>query len=317
MAANWMRRTALVAACASAMLLAACGSSTTESAITPNRFIAFGDAFSDAGQTGSRYTVNNGTVNNWTVQLASRYGKTVAPVSTGGLSYAQGNARVSSKPDAAGNASTPTITEQIDSFLASKAFEPNDIAVVNGGISDLIVGMAAVQAGTLTEAQYVDAASQAGKNLAAQVRRLSDAGAKHILVTGTYDLSRTPWAVAIGKQDLISSASLRFNNDLLVAIEDLRKTVFYVDIAYYVNLFQGNPGGYGFTDGRTPVCTSVDAGPGIGIGAGEVNSSLCTSSTLLTDADPGRYVFADKVYLTPAAHRRFGDYAYDRLRQRW
>lgn len=50
MAANWMRRTVMVAACASAALLAACGSSTTESAITPERFIAFGDAYSDIGQ---------------------------------------------------------------------------------------------------------------------------------------------------------------------------------------------------------------------------------------------------------------------------
>ena len=83
MAANWMRRTALVAACASALLLAACGSSTTESAITPDRFIAFGDAYSDIGQKGSRYTVNNDTVNNWTLQLASHYQKTLAPVSAG------------------------------------------------------------------------------------------------------------------------------------------------------------------------------------------------------------------------------------------
>ena len=94
MAANWMRRTALVAACASAALLAACGSSTTESAITPDRFIAFGDGFSDVGQKGSRYTVNNGSVNNWTLQLASHYQKTLTPVSSGGLSYAQGNARI-------------------------------------------------------------------------------------------------------------------------------------------------------------------------------------------------------------------------------
>ena len=110
MAANWMRRTALVAACASALLLAACGSSTTESAITPDRFIAFGDAYSDIGQKGSRYTVNNDTVNNWTLQLASHYQKTLAPVSTGGLSYAQGNARIAAQPDAAGDATIPTIT---------------------------------------------------------------------------------------------------------------------------------------------------------------------------------------------------------------
>jgi hypothetical protein len=94
-----------------------------ESAITPNRFIAFGDAFSDAGQTGSRYTVNNGTVNNWTVQLASRYGKTVAPVSTGGLSYAQGNARVC-KPDAAGNASTPPSPSRSTAFWQARLLSP-------------------------------------------------------------------------------------------------------------------------------------------------------------------------------------------------
>lgn len=318
MPANWMRRSFLAAACASAALLAACGSSDVESAFTPTRFVAFGDAQADVGQVGGKsYTVNDGTLNIWTKQLASRYGGTIAPVSAGGLSYAQGNARVAATPDAAGDASTPTVTQQVTQFLAGQQPADGDLVIVSAGASDIIAGMAAVQAGTLTEAQYVDAASQAGKELAAQVRRLSDAGAKHILVTGAYDLSRTPWAVAIGKQDLVSTASLRFNNDLLVAIEDLRKTVFYVDIAYYVNLFQGNPGGYGFTDGSTPVCTSVDAGPGIGIGAGEVNSALCTPSTLLPDADPGRYVFADKVYLTPAAHRRFGDYAYDRLRQRW
>lgn len=155
MAANWMRRTALVAACASALLLAACGSSTTESAITPDRFIAFGDAYSDIGQKGSRYTVNNDTVNNWTLQLASHYQKTLAPVSAGGLSYAQGNARIAAQPDAAGDATTPTITAQIDRFLASQTFAPNDIVLLNGGISDLIVGMAAVRAGTLSAADYV------------------------------------------------------------------------------------------------------------------------------------------------------------------
>ena len=77
MAANWMRRTVLVAACVSAALLAACGSSTTDSAITPARFIAFGDANSDVGQNGSRYTVNDGSVNNWTSELEAKYGKSL------------------------------------------------------------------------------------------------------------------------------------------------------------------------------------------------------------------------------------------------
>jgi len=317
MAANWMRRGFVAAACASAALLAACGSSSIDSAIAPSRFIAFGDGLTDVGQKGGSYTVNDGSINNWTLQLASHYGLTLKPVSAGGLSYAQGNARITATPDAAGNASTPTVTQQIDQFLANPQFAKDDVVLISAGASDIIAGMAAVQAARMTEEQYIAAAGQAGKDLAAQVRRLSDAGAKQILVTGSYDLERSPWAKGLGKQALIHQASQRFNDDLKINLEKLGKTVLYVDLAYYVNLFEANPGGYGFSDSSKPVCTSVDAGPGIGIGPGEVNSALCTAATLVAGADPSRYVFADKVYLTPAAHRQFGNYAYDQLRRRW
>jgi phospholipase/lecithinase/hemolysin len=311
-----MRRTVMVAACASAALLAACGSSTTESAITPQRFIAFGDAMSDVGQNGSRYTVNDGSVNNWTLQVVANYGKTLTPASTGGTSYATGNARVSAKPDAAGNASTRTITEQIDTFLAGGSFA-TDVVLVSGGVSDVIAGMAAVTAGTQTEAAMVAAARKAGEDLAAQVRRLVAAGAKYVVVTGTYDLSKSPWAKSIGREALLTDASSRFNDGLLVGIVDLGANVLYVDSAYYVNLYTSVPGNYGFNNATTAVCTSVDANNGIGIGAGKVNSALCNSSTLLSGANQASYVFADSVYLTPSAQRQFGTYAYDRLRARW
>ena len=318
MAANWMRRTALVAAVASAALLAACGSSTTESAITPERFIAFGDAHTDVGQKGTRYTVNDGSVNNWTLQVAANYGKPLAAVSAGGTSYAVGNARVKLKPDAAGSAATPTITEQIDTFLAGGGtFGSKDVVFLSGGISDVIAGMAAVQGGTQTEAAMVAAARQAGEDFAAQVRRLVTAGAKYVVVTGTYDLSKTPWAKTIGREALLADASARFNEGLLVGIVDLGGNVLYVDSAYYVNLYTSVPANYGFNNSTAAVCTSVDAANGIGIGAGQVNSALCTPSTLLPGASQTSYVFADQVYLTPSAQRQFGTYAYDRLRARW
>ena len=317
MAANWMRRTLMVAACASAALLAACGSSTTESAITPQRFIAFGDAMNDVGQNGSRYTVNDGSVNNWTLQVVANYGKSLTPVSAGGLSYATGNARVSAKPDAAGNASTRTVTEQIDAFLASGSFAATDVVMVSGGISDVIAGMAAVSAGTQTEAAMVAASLKAGEDMAAQVRRLVNAGAKYVMVTGTYDLSKTPWAKAIGREALLADASSRFNEGLLVNLVDLGAHVLYVDLAYYVNLYTSVPANYGFNNATAAVCTSVDPTNGIGIGAGQVNSALCTSGTLLAGADPIRYAFADPVYFTPVVNRLFGVYAYDQVRQRW
>ncbi|MNV09807.1 hypothetical protein D3C71_1003120 [compost metagenome] len=256
-------------------------------------------------------------MNNWTLQVAANYGKPLAAASAGGKSYAVGNARVKIKPDAAGNASTATITEQIDTFLASGSFGASDVVFLSGGISDVIAGMAAVQAGTQTEAAMVAAARQAGEDMAAQVRRLVAAGAKYVVVTGTYDLSKTPWAKTIGREALLADASSRFNDGLLVGIVDLGANALYVDLAYYVNLYTGVPANYGFNNATTAVCTSVDATNGIGIGAGQVNSALCTASTLLPGASQTSYVFADPVYLTPSAQRQFGTYAYDRLRARW
>lgn len=317
MATNWMRRTVMVAACASAALLAACGSSTIESALTPDRFIAFGDGFSDVGQKGTRYTVNDGSINNWTQQLASRYGKTITPVASGGLSYATGNARVSAKPDAAGDATTLTVTEQIDRFLAGGSFGANDVVFVNVGTSDVIAGVAATRAGTLSKENMLAETRKAGEQLATQVRRLVTAGAKYVVVMGTYDMSKSLWATAINEATLLHDASTSFNTGLSVGIVDLGATVLYVDSAYYVNLFTNAPGSYGFDNATTPVCTSVDSGNGIGIGTGQVNSALCNTATLVAGANQDKYVFADAVYLTPSAHRQLGNYAYDRLRARW
>ncbi|MBW7834268.1 MAG: GDSL family lipase [Simplicispira suum] len=317
MAKHWMRRSVLAAACAAAALLTACGSSTTESAITPDRFVAFGDAYSDVGQKGTRYTVNDGSINNWTLQVADRYGKTLTSASAGGLSYAQGNARLAATPDAAGDASTPTIAAQVDAFLAKGSFAANDLILINGGISDLIVGLAAVQAGSQTADAFVASSRANGKLLAAQVKRLVDAGAPHVLVSGIFDLGMTPWAKAVDRESLLSQASSAFNQGLLVDINDLGAHVLYIDAAYFVNLYKAAPGVYSFTNTTDPVCTSVDAGAGIGIGAGQVNSALCTPATLVAGVDASSYVFADSVYLSPSAHRQLGNYAYDRLRARW
>lgn len=318
MAANWMRRTALVTACATAVLLAACGSSTTESAITPSRFIAFGDATADAGQSGNSYTVNNGSMNNWTRYVASQYGQELKASNQGGLNYAFGNARIAATPDAAGNAATPTLAKQIDTFLASGgALQRNDVVLLSAGVSDMIVGLSAVIAGTQTAAQFEAAARALGTEYANQIRRLTNAGAKQVVFSGTYDLGKSLWAIERRQVGAAEAASKAFNEGLLIGVNDLGNSVLYVDLAYYINLYTFSPGSYGFTNANTPVCTSVDSGPGIGIGVDQVNSAKCTASTLITGANPDAYLFADKVYFTPAAYRQFGTYAYDKLRVRW
>jgi outer membrane lipase/esterase len=316
MATQWLRRGWLLAACASA-LLAACGGGSIVSQLSPTRIVAFGDAMADLGQTGARYTVNDSTVNNWTQFVASAFGLPLAPTSAGGNSYATGNARVTAKPDAAGNSSTRTVTEQIDAFLAAGRPVETDLFLVSAGTSDVIVQAQAVITGTQTQDQMLAAVGQAGRELAAQVRRLVNAGASHVVVAGPYNLGRSPWAVQLSQQSLLEAASSRFNEQLLVSLVDLGEKVLYVDAALYFNLLTANPGSNSLTNSNSPVCTSIDSGPGIGTGSGQVNSLLCTPSTIVTGVDYNAALFADRVYPTPRVHQLFGDYARSRIRERW
>ena len=316
MARLWLRRALLWAATASAMLLAACGSGSIESQLTPTRLIVFGDAMADLGQTGSRYTVNDGTTNIWTAQLAARFGKTLTTAAAGGTSYATGNARVVAKPDAAGNAATPTVKEQIDSFLASGSFSNTDLVIVNAGTADVIAEAAAFSAGAQTQDQMLADLKQAGRDLGTQVRRLVDAGAKQVVVVGPYNLGRSAWAKEVTTlASPLEAGVSRFNDEMLVSVVDLGANVLYVDAALYFNLVTASPAGYDLSNVTNPACTSVDPGAGIGTGAGQVNSALCTASTVVSNSSV--YLFADRVYVGPVAHRKFGDYAYDRIRARW
>jgi phospholipase/lecithinase/hemolysin len=312
-----LRRAVVVAACASAALLSACGSSTVESQVTPARFIAFGDAFADVGQAGSKYTVNDGFNNNWITQMAAVVNRTITPSATGGLGYGRANVRVVAKPDAVGSSTSLTVKEQIDTFLTSNTMANDDIIVVSGGISDIVVEMASFKAGTTSQAQFTANVQQAGRDLGAQVRRVVTAGGKHVMVVGPYNLGNSPWARALDQKSLLTDATTKFNEALLVSINDLGANVLYVDAAYYYNLVVGTPAGYSMTNVVDVVCTSVDAGAGIGVGAGEVNSSLCNTSTILSGTAYDSYLFADKLYFSPAGNRLFGNYAYDKLRDRW
>lgn len=317
MAFNRLRRALVLAVCTSSALLAACGGGDVESQLKPTRIVAFGDGFSDLGQTGARYTVNDGTLNVWTAQLASKYGLSLTAAAAGGQSYATGNARVVAKPDAAGNNATPTVKEQIDSFLSTQSIGSNDMVVIGGGISDVVAEIARANAGSQTTAQALSNIRQAGRDMGAQVRRLVQAGGKFVVVVGSYNLGKSPWAISTGQVSLLADASNRFNEDLLVSIVELGANVLYVDAALHYNLVTSAPSNYSLSDVSTPACTSVDPGPGIGTGAGQVNSKLCTPATLLPGIDPGRYLFADRLYPMPQGHRLFGDYAYERIKNRF
>lgn len=312
-----LRRALLLALCASSALLAACGGGNVESQLVPSRIIAFGDGFSDLGQGGTRYTVNDSSVNVWTQQVASSYGRTLTSAAAGGLSYATGNARIAAKPDAAGKAATPTVKEQIDTFLATQSFGANDLVIASGGISDIVAEVGRLNAGSQTREQTLANIGQAGRDMGAQLRRIVAAGGTYVMLAGSYNLGRSPWAIGTGQAGLLTEASSKFNEEMLVSIVNLGANVLYIDAALQFNLITGLPGSYSLTNVAAIACTSVDPGPGIGTGVGEVNSALCTPATLAPGIDYNAYLFADRVYPTPRGHRLFGEYAYARFKTRF
>lgn len=316
MAIHWLRRALLLAAATSALLLAACGGGeTVESQLAPARVFTFGDASADLGQTGSRYTVNDGTLNNWTDSVARSYGHVLTPSSSGGQAYAWGNARITAHPDAAGNATTPTVVEQINAFLSATTPRSDDLLIVSAGTSDVIVQVQAVLDGTQTSDQMLANLSQAAIEMADQVKRLVAAGATHVVIAGPYNLGRSPWGRELNQRSLMEAASSRFNQELLVALVDYGRTVLYIDAALYINQLTAE-GSTQFSNHTELVCNSTDPGPGIGTGPGQVNSRLCTTGTVRS-ADYNNYLFADRVYFTPRGHQLLGDYARDRIRARW
>ncbi|WP_048438098.1 SGNH/GDSL hydrolase family protein [Caenimonas sp. SL110] len=317
MSFSWMRRAALALASVSLLTLAACGSGSIVSQLEASRVFAFGDGLSDIGQTGTKYTVNDGNTNIWTQGIAAAYGAPAVAANAGGTFYAQKNARVVATPDAAGSTATPTIKQQIDAYITANRFGERDLVIINGGTSDIIAEMALVTSGAQTGDQMLVNVRQAGRDLAAQVRRLVQAGSTHVVVSGVYDLARTPWGQTGSNATLLADASARFNEELLINIVDLGNSVLYVDTAFLFNLMTAVPTAYGMTNSIAAVCTSIDPGPGIGIGAGEINSGLCTPSTTLANVSYEAYLFADKVYPTPQGHRKFGEYAFSRIRARW
>ncbi len=308
MTVSRLRRAVMGLACASAALLAGCGASSVESQLNPSRIIGFGDAFSVVTPNAS-YTVNNSAViTTWLGQLASSYGVALNT----SLVYAQGNARITNTTDAAGGSNAP-VKVQIDTFLASNTLGANDLVVVNGGISDIVADMVA-SGSTANAAQH-------GRELGAQVRRLVTAGGKYVAVVGPYNLGRSPWAAALGQTSALEQATQAFNVALKVSIADLGANVRYIDAEYYFNLLSGSDyANYGLANVTGVACASVATGAGIGTGTGQVDSSLCTPSTLnpaIVANSAGvtydQYLFADRLYVTPIAQRLFGVQAYNFL----
>ena len=244
---------------------------------------------------------------------------------------------------------------QIDLFLAQGSPSSTDLFVISIGTGDIMAtgirsltsvtstspyaGLDTVQtalAPTLTTTAAINAQMQTAANaLAAQAKRLTDAGAKYVLIMGPPNVGRSPWAIQVGTTSpnfptllgyLSYSNSAGYTSMGGEGLARLQATfgstinnpILYVEIAGLVNTLTSGTSVVGtFADQTSAACattqTTTDNAQSIGTGytTARVSSAFCTTATLGTAAS---YVYADGVNFTPAMHTQFYSQSLVRMR---
>lgn len=270
-----LRRDVLMAALVSSALVVACGGGRIESDYRPTRGILL-----------------DGGGNTWAQFALGGYGAVPTVLPTGGTGYALGSAPINVANG------TLTLSQRVDAVLAG-GVGADDLILMSGGIPDIAAAVAA---------NDVAAVTAAASAMAAQVLRLENAGARHILVVNNYDLSITPAFVGSGAASSLTAA---FNLRLLEQINDRRRSTRFIDaFAYFNEVRRAGGGGYGLTDVTAPACTG--SAPGVGI----VSTTTCTSGAFGAN-DPNAFLFYDPMYLSEGIQRTFGSFVYGELRTFW
>jgi phospholipase/lecithinase/hemolysin len=306
-------RVALVAltACAVA-LLASCGGGSQSKKFAPGRVLSFGDESSvidDSKQPGNgrKYTVNNVNADTgvldcvasplWTQYVAQVYGFYFAQCNPGGIASPQ------SKILAVPGAKTTDLPGQIDQFLQTDSFRADDLVTVMMGVNDILELYR--QYPNASEAALTAAAEQRGTDLAQQVNRIANAGAK-VLISTIYDVGLSPYAgiertnhVDIDRAGLMSRLTDRFNTKLRVAIlNDGHKIGLILTNELILSIAQF-PAQSNYANISDPACDLIKA-PSV---------LDCTTSTLVDGGSGDVWLWADLTHLSPGGQLIIGQTA--------
>ncbi len=336
MTQNHFHRLLCAALLALTALFTACGgASSTVNPLRPDRVIAFGDGFNAVDLLGyGENTVNRvaGDLPDDTIagRLAySRYGITLANVSGAvgldpakkGFSFAQGSARIQAAATPAGD----SLETQIDNYFGGNN-KPGDkdLFIISAGSLDIYDAFR----NSTTLASPVSA-------LITAIKRLTDAGAKYVLIVYPPNMARTPWALLKTPAERVAIQNLSYDTGTTCVSFSCRTTIalnlqypatsshqpiLLADLMGYSNLITGTTGTgslntfqtYGVTNPDLPACSSVTTpptsplvcAPGV-----SVNSGNNTWNGAAWDYRTS--VFADNFYFTPFANRLYADYIFN------
>lgn len=259
-----------LAAVAASLLLISCGGGDDAPAAPPlfSKTYIFGASVSDTGNVCNLNALacvpapyatprfSNGPV--FAELLASRYGASATPSRLGGTNYSYGGARTG--PITGTTQSVPNMVTQVDQHLASAGFLANpqylyvlDVVTVGNDIVDALTlsatnpnAPATILTGAVT-------------NVVTMVNRLYAAGARHIVLTNSTDIGKTPRAQALGPAAVAGATQMsnQFNGGLAQQLPGLRAStpglsLYFVDIGQFTAEAMANPAALGYTNVTQP-----------------------------------------------------------------
>ena len=290
-------------------LVAACGGSTSQvEPFVPKRLLVFGDDTSALTQTGRKYGVN-GLNDNGNLDCASQPLWVQSMAALYGFEFAECNPS-SAEPKAYmrafAGARVADVAAQVEAQVAAGGFREKDLATVLAGSND-ILDLYAQYPGRSVES-LTDEARVRGELLAGVVNRLVGLGVK-VIVSDLPDMGLSPYARAqkaldptgLDRAALITRLGQAFSSQLGVKVILDGRYIGLVQAQLRFNSIGISPGSFGLTNISDGICT--------------VALPNCTTATLLTDAKPATYLWADDTRLSPGGHTQLATLAIDRARR--
>jgi outer membrane lipase/esterase len=307
---RWLTAVAALAGLAALTLTASCGGGTTQQEVfVPQRLLVFGDDTSVIAQNGRKYSVNGLTTAGdfdctlepiWVQQLAAIYGFSFAECNPGAV--ADPKARML----AGVGAKVSDVSAQVEAQVAAGGFRDKDLATMLAGANDVLELYR--QFPSLSEATLINEAGARGRRLAEVVNRLVGMGVK-VVVADLPDISMTPYALnerALGgsgfdRAALIKRLTVAFNEQLGVKIVLDGRFVGLVQSQLRFEEIARFPGNFGLSNITQPICTAA--------------LPECTTATLVANAAPGQYLWADETRLSSGGHAQLAALAIDRAQR--
>ena len=273
----------------SGALLSGCGGGTSQvDQFKPTRLLTFGDELSLMTGEGKKYTVNALDASDailcannplWTQTVAAAYGFT----------FAQCNPDKKTQFLAVNlstvGAGVNEVLSQIDTFQASNTFTNTDLLTVFVGFNDIKAAYAKYPG--QSEAALVAEVQAKGEALAARVNALTALGPR-VLVSTAMDVAGSPWALA--------EKAAHTDTDRAALMSRLTDAFNLAMRLKLVN--DGSKIGLLLADDLSRAMSSERTRSAYGLGNSTVaacSTALpdCTTKTMVTNATPSVYMWAD------------------------